>query len=216
MAKTNFQNGTIVTPDFLNGVFSHIHDGVNNDGHCSKINLTNAAEVQGILPFENVESHSHPELENALEYLRIREDLRMGGAFIITFGGFETYQTIECFWWREQYLVVPASSKYYGVYLVTLAFESLLATSSFASFTSSMSTNPTIPEELWPRSQVVAPCTVINNGYEVLGFVNIHTNGIVSFSLLNEDHHPYMTFSDQGQKGFNAFAVTYPVFVPIG
>ena len=54
MAKTTFVNGTIVQPPFLNGVFSHVHDGADSDGHVSKINLDAGAHVAGQLPLTNV------------------------------------------------------------------------------------------------------------------------------------------------------------------
>lgn len=38
-AKTNFITGTRVTSEFMNKVFNHIHDGTDEDGHVSKINL---------------------------------------------------------------------------------------------------------------------------------------------------------------------------------
>lgn len=47
MAKTNFQNGTIVTSTYLNTIFGqgagggHVHDADDNDGHCAKINPQN-------------------------------------------------------------------------------------------------------------------------------------------------------------------------------
>jgi hypothetical protein len=63
MAKTDFQNGTIVTSSFLDSVFKtnggHVHDGADNDGHAPAISLdahvgAGAAQVQGILPFSNL------------------------------------------------------------------------------------------------------------------------------------------------------------------
>jgi hypothetical protein len=46
MAKTNFINGTIVQPAWLNSVFSsgHRHDGVDDDGHCSNIEQNEVAK----------------------------------------------------------------------------------------------------------------------------------------------------------------------------
>ncbi len=57
MAKTIFQNGTVVTSTFLNSIYNllnlgHKHDGVDEDGHADKIDLT--AEVTGVLPPGNV------------------------------------------------------------------------------------------------------------------------------------------------------------------
>lgn len=58
MAKTDFQNGTIVTPEFLDSIYltdgGHKHDGDSDeDGHAPKISLTSAAEVSGLLPRAN-------------------------------------------------------------------------------------------------------------------------------------------------------------------
>jgi len=50
MAKTNFVNGTIVTPEFLNTIYGqsgnggHIHDGADADGRARKINLDSHTE----------------------------------------------------------------------------------------------------------------------------------------------------------------------------
>jgi hypothetical protein len=54
MAKTVFSNGVKVLSAWLNSVYSHVHDGVDSDGHCSKIDLASAAQVTGELPFTNI------------------------------------------------------------------------------------------------------------------------------------------------------------------
>jgi hypothetical protein len=54
MAKTDFENGTVVSPAFLDAINAHTHDGVDDDGHAAKINLASAAEVTGQLPIENL------------------------------------------------------------------------------------------------------------------------------------------------------------------
>lgn len=53
MAKTNFIDGTIVEPEFLNAIFSHDHDGTDDDGHAPKISLLDhVAEIsQGTFTF---------------------------------------------------------------------------------------------------------------------------------------------------------------------
>jgi hypothetical protein len=43
MAATFFNNGDMVTPTFLNTIYSgggHVHDGTDSDGHAAKIDLT--------------------------------------------------------------------------------------------------------------------------------------------------------------------------------
>ncbi|MCL2689051.1 MAG: hypothetical protein FWE57_04290 [Chitinispirillia bacterium] len=58
MPKTTFGNGTIVEPEFLNSMYfingGHKHNGGSEDGNASKISLTDAAEVTGILPAANM------------------------------------------------------------------------------------------------------------------------------------------------------------------
>ena len=68
MAKTDFQNGTVVTSTFLDTIYQtnggHKHDGVDDDGHASKIDLSSAAEVSGTLPLANVESIGSDDVAN--------------------------------------------------------------------------------------------------------------------------------------------------------
>ena len=52
MSKTNFANGSFLTPEFANAIFTHLHDGVDGDGHVSQIAL--ASQVSGILPNLNL------------------------------------------------------------------------------------------------------------------------------------------------------------------
>ena len=59
MGATNFVNGTIVTPVFLNKIFNtgggHVHDGADSDGHAQKIAAanvvpqTNGASPDGVI-----------------------------------------------------------------------------------------------------------------------------------------------------------------------
>lgn len=52
MAKTNFTDGSFLTPTYANAIFAHVHDGVDADGHCSLIDLT--TQVSGGLPLANM------------------------------------------------------------------------------------------------------------------------------------------------------------------
>ena len=52
MGKTNFINGSYLTPTFANAIFAHVHDGVDADGHVAKVNLS--TEVAGALPLANM------------------------------------------------------------------------------------------------------------------------------------------------------------------
>ena len=56
MAKKNWANGDIVTPDFMNTHYQtgggHKHDGGPDDGDAAKIDLT--LEVDGELPVANM------------------------------------------------------------------------------------------------------------------------------------------------------------------
>jgi len=64
MAKTNFENGTIVEDEFLDLVFSHVHDGADNDGHVAKIDLTAAANITGTLPIANIAAIGSDDVDN--------------------------------------------------------------------------------------------------------------------------------------------------------
>lgn len=68
MAKTNFENGTVVTSTWLDAINSHTHDGADNDGHCSKINLSSGAEVSGTLPKTNLESLGSDDIVDDSDY----------------------------------------------------------------------------------------------------------------------------------------------------
>jgi hypothetical protein len=57
MPKTQFENGTIVTPEFLNSINNHVHDGEAKDGSAPKITL--GAHTQGLLPSTQQGRHSH-------------------------------------------------------------------------------------------------------------------------------------------------------------
>jgi hypothetical protein len=50
MSKTVLTDGSIVTPTFLNALNNPVMDGANSDGHGALVQLTGAANVQGVLP----------------------------------------------------------------------------------------------------------------------------------------------------------------------
>lgn len=57
MAATFFNNGDMVTPTFLNTIYSgggHVHDGTNSDGHAAKIDLTR--DTTSHLPASKIDS----------------------------------------------------------------------------------------------------------------------------------------------------------------
>ena len=60
MAKTDFSYGDVVDESFFDLIFDHVHDGVDDDGHCPPISLDNhddgvsPAHISGILPEENL------------------------------------------------------------------------------------------------------------------------------------------------------------------
>ena len=61
MSKTQFSNGTIVTPEFLNSMFhtngGHRHDGGDGDGSAPRIRLD--SHTLGVLPPEQLGHHRH-------------------------------------------------------------------------------------------------------------------------------------------------------------
>jgi len=56
MSKTEFANGIIVQPEWLNSIYhtdgGHVHDGGEEDGHAPKIDL--ATSVKGLLSLTNI------------------------------------------------------------------------------------------------------------------------------------------------------------------
>lgn len=52
MAKTNYTDGSFLTPTVANMWWAHVHDGVDADGHVEKIDLT--SQVSGALPLANM------------------------------------------------------------------------------------------------------------------------------------------------------------------
>ena len=64
MAKTQWTNGSHITPSFMqafagtNALQGHAHDGADADGSVPKILLTSGAHVQGTLPLTNINSYS--------------------------------------------------------------------------------------------------------------------------------------------------------------
>jgi hypothetical protein len=70
MAKTQFVNGSIILPAWINSIFGsgaaggHVHDGADSDGHCPKVNLASAAEVTGALPLANVAAIGSDDVTN--------------------------------------------------------------------------------------------------------------------------------------------------------
>lgn len=68
MAKTNFEHGTIVQEEFLDLVFSHVHDGQDLDGHASKINLTDSAHITGTLPKARLEALTTADVSDVSQF----------------------------------------------------------------------------------------------------------------------------------------------------
>ena len=62
MAKQPYGDGTHITPALMNaywgidGDTGHVHDGTDADGSVPKVMLTEALEVQGVLPGANIEA----------------------------------------------------------------------------------------------------------------------------------------------------------------
>jgi hypothetical protein len=57
MAKTNFVNGTIVQPSWLNSQNSHVHDGADDNGHAPLIDVS--SHVSGVCSFSNLPNARH-------------------------------------------------------------------------------------------------------------------------------------------------------------
>jgi len=57
MAATHFNNGDILTPNFINSIYSgggHVHDGTDSDGHAQKVDLTR--DTTNRLPANRIDS----------------------------------------------------------------------------------------------------------------------------------------------------------------
>jgi hypothetical protein len=92
MAKTTFQNGTIVTSDYLNTMYltngGHVHDGGGEDGHAPKINL--AQHVSGKVAAANIGDHSHG--QNDISKVNLASDIT--GILPAANGGFVPVETL--------------------------------------------------------------------------------------------------------------------------
>lgn len=199
MAKTDFEHGTIVTPGFLDKIFKdgHHHDGLDEDGHCSKIDLSTEStgnigvgRVEGSLPQSQIAGYS--------------------------FGSFEIdinpFTNIPVHW--EKHILPGAESPV----LVRLHFpprEMELPVGGILD--SSGTAKPTIPAELRPSTDIFCPAMVLNSGTLVQpGAVQIFSTGTVKFYGLcidSESTRPYMNhnFVIGSVGGWFAFSALYPI-----
>jgi hypothetical protein len=213
MAKTEFQNGTIVEPAWLNAVFlnGHKHDGADQDGHCDKIVL--ADETDGNLPISRVEGD--------LSIDRVVGELPQTRITGYSFGTFEIdvypFLNVPIFWKKVS---LPGIN---SPVIVTLIFphrEGELNPPPVGNqiLQSIGMDKQTIPAELRPNTDIYRPVTVINDITLLQpGAIQITGTGLISFWALRLDEGMSRPYHDHNfvvgrSGGFYAFTVTYPIF----
>jgi hypothetical protein len=71
MAKTRFEHGTIVTPEFLNKIFNHRHNGGDEDGSVRHVIID--TETSGVLSGDRVGDHLHDGTKHSK--IRLEQDV---------------------------------------------------------------------------------------------------------------------------------------------
>lgn len=225
MSKTNFVNGTIVTPTFLNAVQEHVHDGAASDGHAPKVTLTAAADVTGLLPSANVDNDSNvsgADLTAALNSLLVNTGTITEGNFDAVFVGsptgghcFTAEKTINIKYrlWQSGVAGVPK--------IVTLMVPALTGTSS----SNRMCALNCLPSAIRPATNlyVSIPISVIDNSVSVLACIRIQNyNSALDFPVAkvsgsnivsdpSQPTGPDAGYTASGTKGFEAFTVSYTI-----
>lgn len=212
MAKTEFQNGTIVEPEWLNSVFlnGHKHDGLSSDGHCDKIDIVE--ETVGDLPLNRTVGD--------LSMSRVVGDLpqtRIAGysfdSFVIDVYPFEDI-SVYC-----QKIFLPGEN---SPVIITLVFPERKGhlgnpPSGKESLSSIGMANQFIPFEYRPRTDIYRPVTVLNQDTTIQpGVIVITATGLIKFLALwiNEgSSRPCYTnnFALGTDVGWYPFVVQYPL-----
>lgn len=202
MPKTIFQSGTIVSAEFLNSIYNtdngHEHDGGDSDGSVDKINLT--TEVVGRLPAANLGDHAHDGSDiskiNPVNHVLGAEE---GGFVVNSWSGFSDYQAISVSWKVSGQTTVNPKT-------VTLSFPPLLADSNSQVLGTAIDEMPAALRPI--TGDVYMPIIVTSGGMRKSGFINIDADGSIEFFCGDNA----MGFANSGVKGFDSFAVTYPIY----
>ncbi len=190
MAKTIYANGDNAWAEWFDSIFvtngGHKHDGVDADGHSSKVSLANAAHVTGILPLDNAGTFNQVNLQ-------------------VHASDFTGPHSVSCRMF-QQVSMMGAFQK-----LTHLFFDEFEATDGTGLY---FRLSTVIPEAYWPAENVYH--NVVVNTYNVLvhGIIAITTEGVVSFHIAEPITSPvtgttFVNTWTAGVKGFKAFGVSY-------
>lgn len=171
MAKTTFEHGTIVTPDFLNKIFKngHVHDGGSDDGHCDKIDLE--TETSGNLSLDRTTGNIS--LDRTTGKLSInRIDERTVTTYVLVCKYFEDGSAFP----QDTAVVIEPS--YSNNKKVTLFLPEAIHS---AGDSSRVLTGTFLPESARPDNFVYKPAMVVNNNVPVPGCIEISSSGVVKF-----------------------------------
>ena len=205
MAKTTFQNGVVVQPEYLNALYvtdgGHKHDGADADGHAGKINLQ--SEVEGLLLRDNFDHfHEHDDVseskinlashvtgtlptENYADHNHNGIDKSKIHPYLDINGVSEGEFSINLFGFSTavQFTAHYRLDEYYAPgrpKMASIAMPYLLE----ASISMSMDTDSEtpVPEDLRPNANVCIPITVYNYT-EYSGAVKIYADGRIKFLI---------------------------------
>ena len=212
MAKTTFVQGTIVQPAWLNSVFAHNHNAQDDDGHCPRINLTDAAEVSGVLPVANQVDHVH----NGIERNKINPDSHIlncyPGMFSASFVGFTTSIQVALSYRINEYnpYTDPRFPKVVEVYI-----PEIYGVSNSTQFYASGA----IPANIRPAiSGATGSCfvSVVNGGSVRQGVIHFNWDGSITLSICqvsgSEIAYNSSGWAATGAKGIYATCIKYPIF----
>lgn len=219
MPKIDFANGTIVSPEFLDSIFrtsgGHVHDGVDDDGHSSQINL--ATHVTGTLPFASVGSHVHTGAVAGLVSLQDHVSGVLGVERVwntkqlvnLSFAGFSAGGT--CTLIALKSTQVDSGGIGVGYEIVLLHFFGMLGTSNGTGFEAATGSLPAAFRP--PIYSVSHNVLVQSDGLSYPGVVIIQTDGAILIrrhpSYPNNIGHAESLFAATGNKGFHMFGTTY-------
>jgi len=154
MPRTTFQNGTIVSPEWLNSHYvtggGHVHDGVNEDGHCRKIELE--AEVTGKLPAARISYNTD--------------------VATIELEGFAAPVNMLLRWIKK-----PIAD---GLVETTLVIPTVLGISSSSYLRAAQLSK--LPQTLRPVDEIAVPFLAVNNNTTNWGICIIYPDGNIVFA----------------------------------
>ena len=209
MGKTDFINGTVVTPDFLDTLYltngGHKHDGIDDDGHAGKISLE--TDVSGVLHDNNIGDHFHDgsriskivlsegaDVIGQLPLVNMQAHVHDGQQRSkihpyehIEYVSTTTFAiTLRQFDGGDLSIIVKAvivdRENIDQPRLVKLIFPETIGISNGSLLTSVGTANPIIPTEIRPQQQVWKPCGLVtDNMGGRAGTMRILPDGSIDF-----------------------------------